>query len=312
MDRQNRDVHIPDLITPDGRWYQHYSPPERKFPALNLALFLITIITTTMAGTGLEGVTASELLRDPLQSLSKGLPFAITLMTILLTHEMGHFFMARRYKVSASLPYFIPAPFGVGTFGAIIKMQSPINSRKSLIDIGAAGPIAGFVVATVALVYAVSDSKLISLSDLRDGGIRFGDPLILKIINYFFFGSIPNGYDINLTSVGFAGWLGMLVTSLNLLPVGQLDGGHIAYAIFQERAIWISRGIFIILMFLGIFFWPGWLFWGVLSFFIIGLKHPPIRPGADIKLDTRHKVIAYLCLVIFILTFIPAPVMEIK
>ncbi len=312
MQEENKEVQIPDLITRDGRLYPQYKPPVKKLPVLNITLFLITIVTTTMAGAGMEGVTTIEFLRYPIKSLIKGLPFALTLMTILLTHEMGHFLMARRYRVNASLPYFIPAPFGVGTFGAVIKMQSPINSRKSLIDIGAAGPIAGFIVATAALIYATSGSKLIPLADLPEGGIRFGDPLILKLINYFIFGKIPSGYDVNLTSVGFAGWLGMLVTSLNLLPVGQLDGGHIAYALFQDKAIWISRGIFLILIFFGIFFWPGWLFWGLLSFFIIGLRHPPLRSDADINLDTRHKIVAYLCLMIFILTFMPAPVMEIQ
>jgi membrane-associated protease RseP (regulator of RpoE activity) len=225
---------------------------------------------------------------------------------------MGHFLTAKRYRVDASLPYFIPAPFGIGTFGAVIKMRSPLDSRKSLIDIGAAGPIAGFIVAIIAIVYGVKTSTLISLSQLSSGGIRFQDPLIVRIIQYLIIGGVPEGFEMVLNSVGFAGWLGMLVTSLNLLPIGQLDGGHISFAIFGEKSIWISRIMFLLLIIFGILFWPGWLIWGILSYFVIGLRHPPLLPDADITLDTRHKIVAYLALMIFILTFMPSPIVEIK
>jgi len=115
-----------------------------------------------------------------------------------------------------------------------------------------------------------------------------------------------------LNSVGFAGWLGMLVTSLNLLPIGQLDGGHISFALFGNKAIWISRIIFILLILFGILLWPGWLIWGILSYFVIGLRHPPLLPDAYITLDTRHKIVAYLSLMIFVLTFMPSPIVEVK
>ncbi len=308
----NDKIHIPDLITREGRIYSQYIPPKKKFPYINIILFIITVITTTLAGAGLEGVSLLEFIRHPVNSVIKGLPFSLTLLGILLTHEMGHFFTARKYRVDASLPYFIPAPFGVGTFGAIIKMESPLNSRKALIDIGAAGPIAGFLVATVAIFYGIKTSTIISIQEIPEYGIRFQDPLIVKILQYFIIGLIPQGYEMMLNSIGFAGWLGMLVTSLNLLPVGQLDGGHISYALFGRFAIWISRLTFIVLIFLGIFYWQGWLLWGLLSYFVIGLRHPPLRNDADINLDTRHKIVAYICIMIFILTFMPSPVTEIR
>jgi len=313
MEENNKDrVFIPDIITRDGRLYAQYTPPKKKFPLLNLILFLLTIITTTLAGSSMEGVTIPMWITNPLASILKGLPFSLTLMGILLTHEMGHFLTAKRYRVDASLPYFIPAPFGIGTFGAVIKMKSPLNSRKSLIDIGAAGPIAGFIIAIVAITYGVKTSTLINLSQFPKEGIRFQDPLIVKIIQYFLLGRIPDGYEMMLNSVGFAGWLGMLVTSLNLLPIGQLDGGHISFALFGNKAIWISRIMFILLIIFGILFWPGWLIWGILSYFVIGLRHPPLLPDADITLDTRHKIVAYLALMIFILTFMPSPIVEVK
>ncbi|MGB9600002.1 MAG: site-2 protease family protein [Myxococcota bacterium] len=312
MEGENNRIHIPDIITRDGRIYTPYIPPKKRFPWLNILLFFTTVITTTLAGAGLEGLSLLNFIVDPVQSALKGLPFSLSLLGILLTHEMGHFLCARKYRVDASLPYFIPAPFGVGTFGAVIKMKSPINSKRSLIDIGAAGPIAGFIVAVSVVIYGIKTSTIIDINRLPEGGIQFQDPLIVKILQYILIGNIPSGYDIMLNSVGFAGWLGMLVTALNLLPIGQLDGGHISYALFGDRAIWISRILFIILIILGIFAWPGWLFWGLLSYFVIGLRHPPLRDDADIKLDTRHKIVAYICIVIFLLTFMPAPITEIK
>ncbi len=307
----NEKIYIPDIITKDGQVHTQYTPPKKKFPLLNLILFLTTIITTTLAGMGIEGISLFEFLRHPIVAIIKGLPFSLTLIGILLTHEMGHYIAAKKYRVDASLPYFIPAPFGIGTFGAIIKMRSPLGSRKSLIDIGGAGPIAGFVVATIAIIYGIKTSTLMDLNNFPKDGIRFQDPLIIKIIQFIIIGHIPAGYEMMLNSIGFAGWLGMLVTSLNLLPIGQLDGGHISYALFGSFSIWISRLLFFILIIFGILFWHGWLFWGILSYFVIGLKHPPLQTDADINLDTRHKIVAYICIMIFILTFMPSPVMEI-
>lgn len=311
MDEKEK-IYIPEVITPDGRVYIQKEPQKKKFPLINLILFTATLITTTLAGAGLEGVTLFEFLRSPIPSIIKGLPFSLTLLGILLTHEMGHFFTAKRYKVDASLPYFIPAPFGVGTFGAIIKMRAPVDSRKSLVDIGGAGPIAGFIVATIAIIYGIRTSSLVSISEIPDYSIRFQDPLIVKLLQYFLIGGVPEGYEMMLNSVGFAGWIGMLVTSLNLLPIGQLDGGHISYALLGNKAIWLSRLVFSILIILGIFSWHGWLFWGFISYFAIGLRHPPLQAGADINLDTRHRIVAYICLMIFLLTFMPSPIMEIK
>jgi membrane-associated protease RseP (regulator of RpoE activity) len=235
----------------------------------------------------------------------KGLPFSLSLLGILLVHEFSHYLMSRKHGVESSLPYFIPAPTLFGTLGAFITMRSRITTRNALMDIGSSGPIAGFLVSIVASVAGLYFSEVQVVN--RPGEmIVLGDSLLFLTLTKIVVGSVPAGSDIYLHPVAFAGWIGFFVTSLNLIPVGQLDGGHIAYAILGERHEKLSRVLIGVLVVLGLFMFEGWLVWAVLLFFL-GAKHPPILLP-DVPLDPRRKAVGMVSFIIFILTFIPVPV----
>lgn len=201
-----------------------------------LILFIMTIFTTLFAGALQQGI---NLFKEPMR-LWEGYPFSISIMTILLGHEMGHYFASKAHRTKATLPYFIPAPSIIGTFGAFIKMKSPILTRKALIDIGATGPIVGFILSLIACIIGLKMSKIIPLTYGEDV-FMLGDSILFSLLVKFTLGNIPAGQDVLLHSVAFAGWIGLFVTSMNLLPVGQLDGGHIAYALFGKWHFYISR-----------------------------------------------------------------------
>lgn len=303
-----------------SRWSnESYTPPEHriditinesfetsrpeiksgKVPWVNIILFLATAISTLISGTLLEG-------EDPLadiRNLRLGIPFAFTLMAILTFHEFGHYILARRHGLKVTFPYFIPFPFSpVGTFGAIIKIKSPIMNKRALLDIGAAGPIAGFLVALPALYFGLQASEA-KISPAGDAW-SLGSSLMMWILQYSVFGNLPTGYDVYLNSVAFAGWFGLLVTAFNLLPLGQLDGGHIMYALTGQRQFAIARILFGILLLLG-FWWKGWWIWASLTY-LMRLKHPPTIDEYS-PLDKKRKIIGILCLLIFVLCFIPIP-----
>jgi membrane-associated protease RseP (regulator of RpoE activity) len=219
--------------------------------------------------------------------------------------------MSRKNNVSASLPYFIPAPpipMIIGTFGAIIKMKPPIFDRRALIDIGASGPIGGFIVSVFAVVIGLGSSDIIPLDEIHNQAemISLGESLLFIFLAKLTLNLDPDKFTIILHPIAFAGWVGFLVTSLNLLPIGQLDGGHISYALFGERHKLIALGMIPILIVLGIFLWHGWLFWAVLVL-IIGYKHPPVV-YPNILLDRKRKFTGWISLIIFILTFTPVPI----
>jgi membrane-associated protease RseP (regulator of RpoE activity) len=272
-----------------------------KLTRTHVVLFIATFCTTLFAGALLNGVIPWE---EP-GKIYLGLPFSMTLLLILMTHELSHYFMSRRHRVSASLPYFIPAPSIIGTFGAIIKMKPPIPDRRSLMDIGASGPIGGFIIAVIATFIGLHWSE-IKPSGTIGGGIAFGSSLLFSFISKIVLNVDPEKYDVILHPVAFAGWIGFLVTSLNLLPIGQLDGGHITYALFGERHTVIAKMTIPVLIVIGILYWPGWLIWAALMI-IIGYKHPPVV-YPHIQLDKKRKYIGWVSLVIFVLTFTPAPV----
>ena len=279
-------------------------PPEakgRKRPWLHIALFVITLVTTTVAGALQNGV---DPISDPSQIFS-GLPFAMTLMAILLVHEMGHFLMSRYHGVKATLPYFIPAPSFIGTFGAFIKMQSSPPDRRSLFDVGAAGPLAGLVLAIPAVVIGLLLST-VSPDEGSGGGITLGSSLLLSFLSQATLGLLPDEANIVMHPIGFAGWIGLLVTAMNLLPVGQLDGGHVIYALFGRKAVWISRSALGLILALGLFrLWDGWLIWG-LVLLVMGVRHPP-PPDPHTPLDFKRRVIAWMTLAVMAVTFIPVP-----
>lgn len=270
---------------------------------LSLFLFLLTLVTTTMAGALQQGVNP---LAHPDQAL-KGLPFSLTLMSILLIHETGHYLTSRHHRIPATLPYFIPAPTFLGTFGAFIKMRAPIASRQALIDIGASGPIAGFfpALAALAIGLALSDVKP---AGQQTAGIALGSSLAMTILSKLILGATPDKLDIILHPIAFAGWIGLLVTSLNLLPIGQLDGGHVAYAVFGRHHRTIAGMTIVILIILGLTGWRGWLLWAALSM-ALGYRHPPVANPYD-PLDSLRKRVGWAAILIFVLTFTPKPFME--
>lgn len=263
-------------------------------------LFCATVLTTLAAGAVQEGT-------DPLlhpAGLLRGIPFSFTLMAILLTHEMGHYIASRRHGVRASLPYFIPSPTFIGTFGAFIKMKSPIYSKTALLDIGAAGPLAGFVAALIAVGFGLAHSHI---TTIRPGGgtLQLGSPLVFLLFQGWIFGPLPPNSDIVLHPVAFAGWIGLFVTSLNLIPIGQLDGGHILYAIVGRRARYVGLVMIGILVAFGFTGWEGWFLWAVLPL-IFGLDHPPVL-DTHAPLDATRRRIGWITLAVFVLTFIPVP-----
>ena len=259
-----------------------------------MVLFAATLVTTTWTGFILGG------------TWYLALSFSLALMSILLIHEMGHFLASKKHGIPSTLPYFIPAPpYPIGTFGAIIRMKGAIWDRRALLDIGVSGPVAGFAVALPVLVAGVFLSEVVPIDDTVMG-LHMGNSLLMYLIEKMVIGNVPPGMELVIHPLGFAGWIGMFVTSLNLLPVSQLDGGHIAKAMFPDSFDTIARVVHISLLFMGVFFWPGWLFWAIILFFI-GVRHPPVLLP-HISLDGRRRKVGYFTLAIFILTFVPTPI----
>jgi membrane-associated protease RseP (regulator of RpoE activity) len=267
---------------------------------LHIFLFLITFLTTVLAGALQSGVNIIE---EP-EKFHKGLPFAFTLMSILLAHELSHYVASRKHNVEATLPYFIPAPTLIGTFGAFIKMKSPVTTRKALLDIGISGPLAGFVISVIVSVIGLSLSRVVPVQETQEA-LGLGDSLLFSTLSQLILEYQPGAQDVLLHPVAFAGWIGFFVTSLNLLPIGQLDGGHIAYALFGERHSYLSKILIPILFLLGIFLWEGWAIWAIVLL-ILGLKHPPVF-YSEILLDAKRRFFGWLGFLIFIITFIPEP-----
>jgi len=273
----------------------------KTFPFLHLALFALTFLSTLIAGAFFQkGV---NIFNEPLRIL-EGLPFSLTLMAILLSHELSHYFASKKHHTKATLPYFIPAPSLIGTFGAFIKMKSPIVTRKALIDIGAAGPIAGFFLSVIAVIVGLRYSSVVHVAE-AESILSLGDSLLFSLLSRLVMGVPPPSHEVLLHPVAFAGWIGLFVTSLNLIPIGQLDGGHIAYAFLGERHKFISVILVGTLLLLGFLSWEGWAFWGAVMI-VLGLKHPPVIQW-EVPLDRTRKIIGGLALIIFILTFIPSP-----
>ncbi|MFQ5988507.1 MAG: site-2 protease family protein [Candidatus Methylomirabilales bacterium] len=275
---------------------------EAERPWTQILLFMATVVTTLFVGAIQHGT-------DPFAnpaSLLAGLPFSFSLLSILGVHELGHYFTAKRYGVQVTLPYFIPAPVGLGTFGAFIKMKSPVIDRRSLFDIGIAGPIAGLCLAIPILMIGLTMSEVVPAGG--EIGISLGSPLLFTFIQEVTLGPIPEGLDIVLHPVAFAGWIGFFVTALNLLPLGQLDGGHIAYALLGRQSEKIAFLTAIILAFLGFVYWPGWLFWAFLAF-MLGFKHPPTMNEVT-PLDPRRRLLAVAALVLLLSLLTPAPFMS--
>lgn len=276
--------------------------------ALPLVLFFLTVFTTLWAGayqaySGTIRGPGNFLWEHP-DMLWNGIPFAGTLLFILVTHELGHFVLSKIHRVPASLPLFIPGPpHFIGTFGAIIRMRGPILNRLALFDIGVAGPLAGFIVAIVALIVGLSLSTVVDRTATY--GLQLGEPLLLKFMAWLIMGSLPPEADVLLHPVAFAAWFGLFVTSLNLLPIGQLDGGHVAYALWGTRQRTLAFAVLPLLIVLGLVGWPGWFVWAFMAG-IWGLGHPPVV-DPHVPLGRGRMLVGWIALAVFVLTFAPVP-----
>jgi membrane-associated protease RseP (regulator of RpoE activity) len=274
--------------------------PAKEYPSFyHVLLFLLTVLTTLAAGAIQQGINPLE---TPLL-MWKGIPFSFSLLLILGTHELGHYFISRRHGVRVTLPYFIPAPSFIGTFGAVIKMRSPILDRRALLDVGVAGPFAGLLVAVPVLVIGLSLSE-VAQAPLEEG-ISLGNCILFSFLSRLVVGPLPEGSGLILHPVAFSGWIGLLVTSLNLLPAGQLDGGHVAYAMFGKRQRTLALCTVALLIVLGITGWTGWLVWAILLS-ILGIPHPPVV-YSWIPLDRKRKAAGWLAFFTLAVTFMPTP-----
>jgi len=250
---------------------------------------------------------------NPLETpwlLYKGIPFSFTLLLILFTHEMGHYLASRWHHLDVTLPYFIPAPpipFIIGTLGAYIRIRSPIQDRRALLDVGASGPLVGLLVAIPILALGLKFSEVARITPGGEapGGFVLGECLLFKLISWLTLGPLPQDHHIFLHPMAFAGWLGLFVTNLNLIPIGQLDGGHVSYALFGNHSRWIAKIFFGFLLLCGLFGWAGWLVWAVLLYFM-GFFHP--QPLHDwVPLDQQRWWIGVVTIAVFILTFTAVP-----
>jgi len=284
---------------------------------LHFTLLLATLFTTCLVGARMQQNFQSNLplgvedvwdafvngWRNP-AALIDGLPFSLTLLMILMAHELGHYVTCMYYRLDASLPYFLPAPVLTGTFGAFIRIRAPIYFKKVLFDVAVGGPLAGFLFLLPALAIGIAFSKVIpGIAD--EGSFRFGTPLLLWLMEKAIFPGIAAA-DIYLHPVARAAWVGLLATGWNLLPIGQLDGGHVLYSVAGNRHTMLTWIFLAALVVLGIFFWRWWFFWVVLLYF--GRKHPTIID--DEPLGPGRKKLAWLMLLIFVLCFTPAPIRE--
>jgi membrane-associated protease RseP (regulator of RpoE activity) len=305
------------------------APRRRRLPWWNAALFLGTVATTVLSGAAFAG-WAGE---GAMGLVLAGLSYATAVLAILLAHEMGHWLLARAWGVDSTLPYFIPiyvpGSMNFGTLGALIRLRSPIPSRDAVLDIGAAGPIAGALVAIPVYAWGLAHSEVRAVGELAAtntgspfemltaflrgetltwGGdaVVFGDSLLTAGIQRLVLGAMPPGHDVVIHPVALAAWLGLFVTTLNLIPLGQLDGGHVTYAWLGERgALRVSRLVSLGLLVAGIFVSMNWLVWWLLTRIVIGLRHPPAMDEAPI--GPARRAVALASLALFVLTFVPVP-----
>ena len=304
-----------------------FGPPKRQRYWLHILLLVLTLGSTTAIGARLaenfarnrpavylaEDLTAYRQLLSQPHAWIAGLSYSLTLLIILLAHEMGHYLTCRRYGLDASLPYFMPFPSLIGTLGAFIRIRSPIYFRRQLFDVGIAGPLAGFAVLLPAAVFGIASSRVVP-GIAAQGDLTFGTPLLFAILERLLLPGVRVG-DISLHPAAQAAWVGVFATALNLLPIGQLDGGHILYAVFGDKHRILSRLFVLALVPLGLLdyhdgkflvpgYWP-WLVWAVILLFF-GMRHPLIYDTT--RLDRRRKILAFAAVALLLLCFMVAPI----
>jgi membrane-associated protease RseP (regulator of RpoE activity) len=295
---------------PSFTWAPQPRPKFQHPYGRHLLFFLLTLLTTTLTPAWLmlwAGVNPLPALSWPV--VSSGLWYSLPLLTILSAHEFGHYFACRYHHVDATLPYFIPAPLPLtGTLGAVIRIREAFPSRKALFDIGVAGPLAGFVALLPFLVWGVHLSEVVG-TQTDSATIYFGEPLLFKAVERLTFGALPAGRDVALHPMGFAAWWGMLATALNLLPFGQLDGGHIMYANVGRRATALSIVTLAIVVALTVrsASWASMAVMMVVMAMVFGFRHPRVMDEAD-PLGRRRRIVAVIAVVVFVLCFTPTPI----
>lgn len=292
--------------------------PYRKFQDrvwLHAALFLATVLTTTFVGMYQYAAFITETVGRPVRFsffdlLLRGGWYSATILAILGCHELGHYFACRYYDVDASLPYFLPVPVTLtGTLGAFIRIREPIPSKRMLFDIGIAGPIAGFLVAVPALFMGLAMSRVVPMP-AEFHGLSLGEPLLFKLASWMFFGSPPDGYYVNMHPMAFAAWFGLLATALNLFPIGQLDGGHISYAVLGRRSTLVTLLMICVAIVLAAFVSLSWVVWTLLLIVMLiafGPRHPRTI-DEHIPLDRTRLLLALFALFMFIVCFTPNPI----
>ncbi len=291
-------------------------PPRRSPVWRHVVLFLLTVGTTAMVGANHFAVFQLDFRTGSAPDLStfalmlNGLWYCLSILAILGAHEFGHYFACRHYGVDASLPYFLPAPLPLtGTLGAFIRIRQPIPGKRELFDIGIAGPIAGFVVAVPVLIAGMSFSRITQLPADTTGFIELGEPLLFKAVAWMIWGTPPDGYSINMHPMAFAAWFGLLATALNLFPIGQLDGGHISYAVLGRKSTAVT--LFTVVALIGLtLISSSWLVWTVLTVIMLvafGPRHPS-TVDEDVPLDRARLWLAAGAVVMFVLCFTPAPI----
>jgi membrane-associated protease RseP (regulator of RpoE activity) len=333
---------MPDYVGKEYLEYENQQLKRRKKNSyiLHIGLFLTTFVTTTIAGAEWTTGTPGPF---ELSFLTIGLPYSFSILFIITCHEFGHYFAAKYHKVDATLPFYIPFPtipglLSFGTMGAVIKTKSPVQTNKAMFDIGVAGPLAGFVACLIVLVYGFTHMPGIDYllkihpdyfsPDFGKGGYNliFGNTLLFSFFKLLFVHTgqfFPPMSEIYHYPFLCVGWFGLFITSMNMIPVGQLDGGHIGYTMFGHHNHYkIAITSFIILIILGLagipgafldvnffFGWVGWLFWALILFFFIKLKHPPVHD--ETELDPFRKFLGYLSYLILIISFSPSPIIVI-
>jgi membrane-associated protease RseP (regulator of RpoE activity) len=306
---------LPAALSPSDRTYALAMPQrDRLWPYL--LLFAATIYTTTAAGAGhyLSFYRGFGDAPNPFSAgelLTYGLWYSVPILAILGCHELGHYYACRFYGVAASRPYFLPMPLLLtGTLGAFIRIRQPIPGKRELFDIGIAGPIAGFVVAVPLLFIGMYLSRIEEIPpDFQGELFWLGEPLLFKLAAWLTFGHVAEGFTVSMHPMAFAAWFGLLATALNLFPIGQLDGGHISYAVFGRKSSVVT--LVMVACLIGLALWSmSWLVWAgltILMLAVFGRHHPP-TPDEHLPLDPTRKAVAVFAVIMFILCFTPAPI----
>ncbi|MCJ2533655.1 MAG: site-2 protease family protein [Candidatus Thermoplasmatota archaeon] len=288
------------------------SKKKEKPVWINISLLIAPIITTSLTGSilhmGYNDIWNIPRIMDIFmpENLFNGiLLFAFPLMSILFIHEMGHYYVSKKHGIATSLPFFIPIPpvmpsFNIGTFGALISSRDPMPNRKALFDVGISGPLAGFIVAVPVTIIGIMYSHPVPLMEPSAGEIILGGSILFTYLSTYIL-NIPLGTPIDLSLIAFAGWVGLLITSINLLPAGQLDGGHIFRAFLGEKQKWAGWIAVMIMIF------TGWFFFAIIIMFMMGMQHPPPLNDAT-PLDMRRKLLFFIAIIILVLCYIPYPI----